>query len=140
MNGREGVLLDTHVWIRLQMMSRPLSAEALKVIREAAALQLVYVPAISVWELATLTARKRLELYMPVRRWVTEALDKPGIQLLSLTTEIAMTAAELTEPMHKDPADRMIIASAVVERLTLITCDKPMLRFAKHIGLHCVAG
>jgi PIN domain nuclease of toxin-antitoxin system len=140
MNGSRGVLLDTHVWIRLQMMSRPLSSEALQAIQKATALRLVYVPAISIWEIAMLTRRGRLELHLPVRRWVAEALDKPGIQLLPLSTEIAIEAAELATPMHKDPADRMIVASAAIERLTLITCDKPVLRFGRSIGLDCVQG
>jgi PIN domain nuclease of toxin-antitoxin system len=140
MNSSRGVLLDTQVWVRLQMMSRPLSSEALKAIQKAAALRVVYVPIISVWELSMLTVRKRLELYMPVHRWVMEALDKPGIQLLPLSPEIAIEAAELPAPMYKDPADRMIVASARVERLVLITCDQPMLAFAKAIGLACVEG
>lgn len=71
---------------------------------------------------------------------MAEALDKPGIQLLPLSSEIAIDAAELTETMHKDSADRMIVASARVERLTLITCDKPMLAFAKASGLACIEG
>lgn len=140
MSNTRGVLLDTHIWIRLQMMSRPLSSEALKAIEKASASRIVYVPAISLWEIALLTTRKRLELDIPVRRWVAEALDKPGIQILPLTTEIAIEAVTLPEPMHKDPVDRMIVASALVEQLILITCDKPILKFAKSIGLACVQG
>ncbi len=87
-----------------------------------------------------LTSKKRLQFDRPVRRWVTEALDKPGIQLLPLSSEIVIDAAELPDPMHKDPADRMIVASARVERLTLITCDRPMLAFAKATGLACIEG
>lgn len=139
MNNR-GVLLDTHIWIRLQMLSGPLSSEALDAIEKAAASRIVYVPAISVWELALLTTRKRLEINIPLRLWVAEALDKPGINMLPLTTEIAIESVTLPEPMHKDPVDRMIVASARVERLTLITCDKPILKFAKLIGLDCIQG
>ena len=87
-----------------------------------------------------LTSKKRLQFDRPVRRWVTEALDKPGIQLQPLSSEIAIDAAELPEPMHKDPADRMIVASARVERLLLITSDRPMLAFAKATGLACIEG
>jgi PIN domain nuclease of toxin-antitoxin system len=140
MTNSRGVLLDTHIWIRLQTLSHPLSPEAMRAIENAAVLHNVYVPAISVWETALLTARNRLELDIPVKRWVEEALNKPGIQLLPFTPEIAIEALALPEPMHKDPVDRMIVASALVERMTLITCDKPILRFASRIGLECIRG
>ncbi len=87
-----------------------------------------------------LTSKKRLQFDRPVRRWVTEALDQPGIRLLPLSSDIAIDAAELPETMHKDPADRMIVASARIERLLLVTCDKPMLAFAKATGLACIEG
>jgi len=134
------VLLDTHIWIQLQSGSPSLSRAVRAVIDVAASSRSVYVPLISVWELAMLTAKKRLEFDRPVRQWVEEALEKPGLQLLPFTTEIAIEAALLPEPMHKDPADRMIVASARIERLTLITSDRPMLSFAKTIGLDCIPG
>ncbi len=87
-----------------------------------------------------LTAKRRLQFDRPVRQWVEEALEKPGLQLLPFTTNIAIEAALLPEPMHKDPADRMIVASALSERFTLITADKPMLFFARSIGLESIQG
>ncbi|MEO6829781.1 MAG: type II toxin-antitoxin system VapC family toxin [Acidobacteriaceae bacterium] len=132
------MLLDTHVWVRLQMVTRPLSSEALKAIQKAAGSRSVYVPVISAWEIAMLKLRRRLELNMPAQQWVAEALDKPGIQMLPLSPEIAIEAAELPEPMHKDPADRLIVASALVEGLTLITSDKAILAFAKKTGMDCI--
>ncbi len=135
-----GVLLDTYIWIQLQTGSPKLSKAALNVIDIATSSRSVYVSLISVWEIAMLTAKRRLQFDRPVRRWVEEALDKPGLQLLPFTTEMAIEAALLPEPMHKDPADRIVVASARVERLTLITSDKPMLSFAKSIGLECIQG
>jgi PIN domain nuclease of toxin-antitoxin system len=135
-----GVLLDTHIWVQLQSGSGALSKAALKVIDTATASRSVYVPLISVWEIAMLTAKKRIELDRPVRQWVEEALEKPGLQLLPFTTDIAIGAVLLPEPMHKDPADRIILASARVEHLTLITSDKPMLSFARSTRLDCIQG
>ncbi len=136
----QGVLLDTHIWIQLQAGSPMLSNAARKAIDIATSRRIVYVPAISVWEVAMLAQKKRIQFDRTVGQWVAEALDKPGIQLLPMTTEIAIEAAELPEPMHKGFANRIIVASARIERLTLITCDKPMLKFAKHIGLDCIQG
>jgi PIN domain nuclease of toxin-antitoxin system len=135
-----GVLLDTHIWIQLQSGSPTLSKAALNAIDSATPSRSVYVPLISVWEVAMLTAKRRLQFDRPVRQWVEEALEKPGLQLLPFTTNIAIEAALLPEPMHKDPADRMIVASALSERFTLITADKPMLFFARSIGLESIQG
>lgn len=139
-NHPRGVLLDTHIWIHLQSGSPRLSKAALNAIDNAAATRSVYVPLISVWEITMLTVKKRLQLDRPVRQWVEDAFEKPGLQLLPMTTDIAIEAALLSAPMHKDPTDRMIVASAQVEHLTLITCDKPMIAFAKSIGLNCIQG
>lgn len=135
-----GVLLDTHIWIQLQSGSTTFSKPALTAIDIAASRRSVYVAVISVWEIAMLAHKKRIQFDRPVRQWVEEALDKPGIQVLPFTAEIAIEAALLPEPMHKDLADRMIVASARVEGLTLITRDKPMLAFAKAVDLACIEG
>ncbi len=124
----------------MQSGSLTLSKAALTAIDLASSSRSVYIPLISVWEIAMLTAKKRLRFDRPVRLWMEEALDKPGLQLLPFTTEIAIEAAMLQEPMHKDPADRMIVASAKVECLTLITCDKQMIAFSKSIGLSYIQG
>jgi PIN domain nuclease of toxin-antitoxin system len=137
---RRGVLLDTHIWIRLQSGAPTLSRAALHAIDAATARRSVFVPLISVWEIAMLTTKKRLQFDRPVRRWVEEALDKPGLELLPFTTDIAIEAALLPEPLHKDPADRIIVASAHIEGLTLITADRPMLSYAKSAGLRCIQG
>ncbi len=78
-----------------------------------------------------LVKQNKLALHTNVGRWVEEALAKPGINLLSFTPEIAIESVNLPEPMHKDPADRILVASARVERLTLVTRDREILDFAK---------
>lgn len=135
-----GVLLDTHIWLRLEAMTAPIARAALQAIETARREQSVYVSVISVWELAMLVVRKRFELNKPVRIWVQEAFDQPDIQLLPLGPDIAIEATELPRPMRKDPADRIILASARVEGLTLITSDLPMLSFAETIGLRSIRG
>lgn len=87
-----------------------------------------------------LVFRKRFELEQPVGAWVAEAFEQPDIQLLPLAPQIAIAAVELPSPMHKDPADRIIVASALIERCVLITSDKLILSFAKSIGLRCIRG
>ncbi len=121
-------------------MTGPVSKQALMAIETARSEQSVYVSIISVWELAMLVARKRLHLDLPIRKWVEGAFEQPDIQLLPLAPDVAIEAAELQKPMYKDPADRMIVASAHIEGLTLITADRPMLSYAKSAGLRCIQG
>lgn len=135
-----GVLLDTHIWIHLQSGTSALSKAVLNAIDRAAATQSVYVPVISVWEIGMLSAKRCVEFDRPIRDWVKAALDRPGIQALPLTTEVALEAALLPKSMHPDPADRIILATAMIEKLTLITRDRSLLAYAKSISLHCMEG
>ena len=132
------LLLDTHIWLRYQGISGDLRAAALPVLNRAAAAAAVYVSVISVWEIALLVRLGRLSLNTSVDRWTTEALSKPGIHLLPFTPEIAIDAVNLPDPMHKDPADRILVASARAEQLTLVTRDRDILAFAKTIRLQCL--
>ena len=125
------LLLDTHIWLRFLGLSGGLRSPAVRAIEDAARVGRVFISIISVWETALLVRRGTLDLHGPVDRWVHDALAKPGLQLLPFTPAIAIEALSLPEPMHRDPADRILVASARVERLTLVTLDKDLLSFAK---------
>jgi PIN domain nuclease of toxin-antitoxin system len=104
------IVLDTHIWFwwinadhgRLS----PLQVEA---VRTAAR---VGVSAVCCFEMAHAVRRGRIDLSMPMREWFSKALDGSGIELLPLTAAIAARAVELTE-RHRDPFDRMIIATSL---------------------------
>ena len=129
------LLLDTHVWFRYQLFPHALRPTAEVAIDQASERDAVLVSVISVWELAMLERAGKIELQGGVERWTTEALSKPGISLLPFSPEIAIESVHLSEPMHKDPADRILVASARVEGLTLVTSDKAVLNFAKSTKL-----
>ncbi len=82
----------------------------------------------------------RLSLNANMSHWTKEALSKPGLNLLGFSPEIAIESVNLPEPVHKDPADRILMASARVQRLTLVTRDEKVLEFAvrNHLA-HLVA-
>ena len=108
---------------------------------EAAATNgLLYVSVISVWEIALLVRLGKLALRPTVNSWIRAALSQPGINLLPFTPEIAIDSVNLPEPMHKDPADRILVASARVEGLTLVTRDKQILAFAALTSLNYLRG
>ncbi len=129
------LLLDTHIWIKYQNGSEDIRPAAKPVIEAAAGRGLVFVSVISVWEIALLVRLGRLSLSRSVTQWISEASSKPGIQLLPFTPEIAIASIDLPELMHKDPSDRILVASARVEGLTLVTRDRDILIFAKSIKL-----
>jgi len=108
---------------------------AVKQIDAAALRDAVFVSPISLWEIARLERDGRIELSVGVKRWTNLALAQPGIHLLAYTPAIAIESVHLPPPMHKDPSDRILVASARIEKMTLITADKAILAYAKSTGL-----
>lgn len=114
------ILLDTHVWIwwvnglleRIPQAERELIARA----------PTLAVTAMSCLEMAWLVRRGRVELEIPLAHWFDLALEGSDIQLVPLTPRLAERAAELPEH-HKDPADRVIIATAIEHHFRLISLD-----------------
>ena len=134
------LLLDTHIWLNYQGFTRALSRPVERTIDEAAERSAVFVSVISIWELAMLVRAGRIELNGSIDRWTDLALAKPGITLLPFSPSIAIESVNLAEPMHKDPADRILVASARVERMTMVTSDAKIQSFAKITGLPCLKG
>jgi PIN domain nuclease of toxin-antitoxin system len=114
------VLLDTHVLIWWDE-GRRIAAEARQAIEEADA---VYVSAASAWEVAIKTALGRLR---PTRT-VEEAASDSGFLELPVTFRHAERVTGLP-PYHRDPFDRMLVAQAAVEELTLVTRDPVFARY-----------
>jgi PIN domain nuclease of toxin-antitoxin system len=135
-----GLLLDTHIWLHYQGFTKSLRPAAERAIDEAAERNSVFISAISIWEIAMLARENKIALNDSVDRWSEIALSKPGINLLPLSPQIAIASVYLPEPMHKDPADRILVASARVEKFTLVTSDKNILAFAKATVMSCIKG
>lgn len=117
------IVLDTHVWIWLAANSKKLSVRARKAVDEADKLG---VCTISCWEVAMLEARGRIEFDRDIQTWLRQALALPKLELLPLTPDIAVEAANLPDDFPGDPADRLIAASAICHRTKLITKDKKL--------------
>jgi len=107
----------------------------IQAIEEARTAGVVFVSTISIWEIALLVRLKRLSLHTSVTDWVNQALQLPGVNLLAFSPQIAIDAVDLPDPMHKDPCDRILVASARVQRLILVTRDGDILDFAKMTNL-----
>jgi PIN domain nuclease of toxin-antitoxin system len=112
------VVFDTHIWLRASAGDPQLGA--LRNFRGTA-----IVPAISVWEVAMLASKERIELKPDVNRWVHTNLQPP-VRLEPLHPEISLESCRL-EDFHGDPADRLIVATALVLGAPLITADRQII-------------
>ena len=133
------LLLDTHIFLWLMLKDENLSTSELNIIDQAAQKNALFVSAISIWEIALLQKRGRIHLYQQPLKWVEEALALPGINLAPLDPAILCESVALPEELRKDPADRMIIATARIMKLRLMTHDQKILDYAAQGLLDCVS-
>lgn len=123
------VLLDTNAWIWWASRPDTLPQKACRAVDEAAAAADLCVSVISVWEIAVKISLGKLQLGMQAREWVERASLIPGLRILPLVPDVALASTELSEPFHRDPADRMIVAQARKSRATLVTSDRKILDY-----------
>ena len=95
---------------------------------------IICLSAVSTWEIALLVDSERIELDVPVEAWVGRFLVRPGIEGVALTHGAASRAYSLHRLQHRDPADRLLIATAVELSAPLVTYDERILRFAAGAG------
>jgi len=126
----EAAVFDTHIWLRASAGDPQLGP--LRNFRGTA-----IVPAISVWEVAMLASKGRLELKPDVDRWIRTNLQPP-VRLEPLHPEISLESCRL-EDFHGDPADRLIAATALVLGVPLITADRQIINWnERHARLQIV--
>jgi PIN domain nuclease of toxin-antitoxin system len=116
-------LLDTHVLIWWTLDPTQLSARQRKVIDAIAPETPAYVAEISLWEIATAYSLKRLHLDVSLRDYLQAAVALPLVERVAISPDIAAEVAALPTSFHRDPGDRLIVASARVLGATLITRD-----------------
>jgi PIN domain nuclease of toxin-antitoxin system len=114
------LLLDSHAFVWYRTANRKLGRRARTAIeREAAA---VWISVASAWELAIKVGHRGVETETPVRVWIPAALESSGFQLLPIALDHALAVASLPAH-HADPFDRLLIAQARAEGLTIVTAD-----------------
>jgi PIN domain nuclease of toxin-antitoxin system len=121
------LLLDTNALVWLAADSDRLGGEARAAIAAAIEESSLLVSAISFWEVALLTRRGRLAGPADADVWRDEALAS-GIEELPVTGTIGIAAVAL-DGLHGDPADRLIVATAIAFDATLVTADKALLHW-----------
>ena len=121
------ILLDTHVWIWLAVEPRRLSRRATTAIRRATASGGIAVASISLLELAMLLTLGRLRAPGTVESGVRSVVERTGVIVQEISAEIAALATAFPDSYSKDPADRLIGATARSLGLRLVTKDQRML-------------
>jgi PIN domain nuclease of toxin-antitoxin system len=116
------IVLDTHALIYDALTPARLSARARKAIALAFVERDIACSDISLWEIAMLIARKRLDPVVDARQFLDDLIAARHVRVLPITAEIAvLSQSDLFS--HGDPADRLIAATAQLHRAALITSD-----------------
>ena len=123
------ILLDTHAWVWYASGSAELSDRAREAIDAAAATGAMYLSSISALEVAQLAARGRLQMRIDVRDWIARAEMLPGLCIVPVDNPIAVKSVFLPPPLPSDPADRIIVATALILGATLVTRDERLRQY-----------
>jgi PIN domain nuclease of toxin-antitoxin system len=123
------ILLDTCALLWLAG-GELLSKASLAAINQARDSDVLFLSPISAWEIGLLTKRGEVTFGISAEAFISRAFSRPGIQVAPLTPEIAVRASYLPGSFHSDPADRLLIATAILMGFTLVTRDREILRYA----------
>lgn len=123
------IVLDTHVWVWFTSNPELLSKAAKKAINVSMEQKAIFISSISAWEVALLAAKKRLKLTIDVTDWITKSERLPFLQFVPVDNSVAVKSVNLPQPLHKDPADRIIIATAITIGAPVVTKDKKLLDY-----------
>lgn len=122
------ILLDTHIWIWWVQGDKRLPHSRIQWLTEKTEAG-IGISLISCWEVAKSVENRNLQLPCSTDQWFEHALSYPGIQLLELTVPIILDSTQLPPPFHRDPADQLIVATARVKGIPLLTADQKILEY-----------
>jgi PIN domain nuclease of toxin-antitoxin system len=127
-----GVLLDTHILLWWGSSPHKLAKSQAQLLEEMEERgEPVGISAITLWELAKMVSRGRLEIHEPVDLWLEEVENHPLISVFPLTARIVAESACLGDDFHQDPADQIIVATARCHGLKLMTDDDRIRKWGK---------
>lgn len=133
------LLLDTcaAIWIS---DDQPMARQTVEALGHARANgEPIYVSPITAWELSLLVSRRRLNLQMTPERWFARLMQAPGLRLSDMSPNVLIAASFLPGNPPRDPADRILAATAREYGYTLVTRDRPLLDYAEHGHLQALA-
>ncbi len=123
------IVLDTHIFVWWNQNDSKLTNYHGEVIEREREYGLG-ISTISLIEIARLVSVGRIILPLPIQEWFEIALSQEGVILITITPEIAVEAQSLPGDFHKDPADRIIVATARVSDSPIVTVDRKILDYS----------
>lgn len=121
-------ILDTHAWVWWVQADPRLDRRTVDTLDALPPDDRPLLCDISLWEVAMLVALGRLTLGEPLESWLDAAADPRSVGILPVTPAIAAEVARLPETFHRDPADRLIVASCRALARPLVTRDRAITR------------
>ena len=119
------LVIDTHVLVWFVNGSQELSSTAKKAIDSVISKEgEIIISSISAWEISMLIEKKRLILSMDIENWLEQVEQIEGFRFMPVDNEIGYKSTMLPGEFHKDPADRMIVATARKLAIPLVTADE----------------
>jgi PIN domain nuclease of toxin-antitoxin system len=124
------IVIDTHVLVWWVSDEERLSRSALKAINGTLTSgSEIIVSSISAWEISMLINKGRLVLSMDVENWIDEVAQIDGVRFVPVDHETGIKSTLLPGSFHKDPADRMIVATARRLAAPLVTADEKLINY-----------
>ncbi len=124
------IVIDTHVLVWWVSGDKSLSGAAARAIKDTLdSGSEVIVSSISAWEISMLIEKGRLVLSMEVESWLDEVSQIDGVRFVPVNNEIGIKSTVLPGEFHKDPADRMIVATARKLAVPLVTADEKIINY-----------
>jgi PIN domain nuclease of toxin-antitoxin system len=131
----ERLLLDTHIVLWLDSGSERLRPETLTLIDDCwRGGGTILLSAVSAWEIALLLDTGRIDLDVPIDAWVRRFVERPGVEGAALSLAAAARSYQLHHLEHRDPADRLLIATAIELDCPLVTYDERITAFGRRHG------
>ncbi len=125
------IVLDTHAWVWFISNPELLSERAKRYVDAAVEEKTIMISSISVWEVALLIAKKRLILTLELNDWIAKSEMLPFFKFIPVDNSVAIKSVNLPQPLHSDPADRIIIATAISLGAPIVTKDEKILNYSQ---------
>ncbi len=122
------ICIDTHIIIWDALKPEALSWKAKKAINQANEKDGIIISDISLWEIAMLMKKNRLEINVPYLEFIDLIISSNNYILKGISPKIADLSVNLPEEINQDPADRIICATSIIYKAPLVTTDKNLLK------------
>ena len=123
------IILDTNALIWWSTAPEKLSKKARKTIDESIKKEYIFISSISIWEVYLLVKKDKVELLLDIDSWLEKLEYLPFVKFIPVDNRIATHSVNLPDFEYKDPADRIIIATALNLGAKLVTSDKRILNY-----------